>query len=504
MRSILFFLIMVTFLNPPVQSETFSKLWGVDGEAWSSEGRLPDFSFAGYRRGERPIPAPRVTHDVTDFGATGDDDEDDSDAFIRALSEISEGVLFVPAGRYIITKMLTIDKPNVVIRGAGPDKTTLYFPIPLNDIKPNWGATTSGQRTSNYSWSGGFISIVGSYRSKELTSVDAVFERGQYEVTVSDGSNLKVGQEIDLKLQDDTENSLANHLYSDDPRTSLEKLKGRVRASLITKITAIDGDKISIDRPLRFDTEARWNPTVYRFAPTVTDSGIESVRFEFPNNPYDGHFSELGFNAFVISNAAHCWVRDVHIHNADSGGFISGHFNTVQGVTYTSERTPDSGRKSTGHHGLTNGGNDNLFLDFDYQTTFIHDITVSRSSGNVHKNGRGIDLALDHHRHAPYENLFTNIDVGKGVRIWRCGGGADLGAHCAGRGTFWNISADRAFPPPNEKFGPWSMNFVGVEMNTPDSTAKRARWYEHSGEGLVHPRDLHEAQLEKRLSGLAE
>jgi hypothetical protein len=27
-------------------------------------------------------------------------------------------------------------------RGAGPDKTVLFFPIPLNEIKPNWGATT--------------------------------------------------------------------------------------------------------------------------------------------------------------------------------------------------------------------------------------------------------------------------------------------------------------------------------------------------------------------------
>ena len=49
-----------------------SQLWGEAGEKWSATGRLPDFSFAGYHRGERPIPElPRKTN-VRDFGAVGD------------------------------------------------------------------------------------------------------------------------------------------------------------------------------------------------------------------------------------------------------------------------------------------------------------------------------------------------------------------------------------------------------------------------------------------------
>ncbi len=40
-----------------------SQLWGKSGEKWSSESRLPDFSFEGYRRGEEPyrIPAERIS-----------------------------------------------------------------------------------------------------------------------------------------------------------------------------------------------------------------------------------------------------------------------------------------------------------------------------------------------------------------------------------------------------------------------------------------------------------
>ena len=37
-------------------TQEFSLLWGEDGAAWEPAGRLPDFSFAGYRCGEDPIP----------------------------------------------------------------------------------------------------------------------------------------------------------------------------------------------------------------------------------------------------------------------------------------------------------------------------------------------------------------------------------------------------------------------------------------------------------------
>jgi hypothetical protein len=481
-------------------AQPYSALWGKAGEHWTPESRLPDFSFAGYRRGEEPLPSPTVTHNVQDFGATPDDDADDSDAFVRALAETDAGVIFIPAGRYIITKMLVIDKPDLVLRGAGSDKTTLFFPTPLNDIKPNWGATTSGQRTSNYSWSGGFIGIRGDLQSKRLAGIAAPAKRGAMTVTVDDASAFSVGQEIEILQKDIDDNSLANHLYSGDPRIGLEKLRGRVRTSMVTRVTAIVGTTISFDRPLRADFEARWNPAVFQFKPTVTESGIEGIRFEYPSTPYGGHFSEVGFNAFVMGGTAHCWVRDIHIHNADSGGFMSGTFNTVDGVIYTSERPTDENRSSTGHHGLTNGGHDNLFTNFDFQTRFIHDITVSRSAGNVNSNGRGVDLALDHHRHAPHENLFTNIDAGAGTRVWRSGGGAALGAHCGARGTFWNIRAANTIAPPNEKFGPWSINFVGVQMLVPDQMETKSRWIEHSS-GDAQPMNLHEAQLQRRISG---
>lgn len=481
-----------------------SALWGVSGERWSPESRLPDFSFAGYHRGEAALPAPPVAHNVREFGAKGDGSTDDSDAFLTAIAAMESGVLLIPEGRYVITKMLVIDKTSIVLRGEGPDKTTLYFPTPLNDIQPNWGATTSGRPTSNYSWSGGFIAIRGDYQGKRLAEIAEPALRGMKSVSVVDPAPFTAGQEVEIRETDSADNSLARHLYSDDPRTGLDKLNGRARASLITRITKIEGNTLFLDRPLRFDLKAAWKPSIYRFSPTVTECGVEGIRFEFPNTPYGGHFTELGFNAIALGAVSHCWVRNVHIHNADSGVFVSGCFNTIDGITFTSQRAPEpeqpaiAGRKAQGHHAVILG-DDNLCTHFEFQSKFIHDLCVSGSAGNVYANGRGRNVSFDHHRNVPYENLYTNIDVGEGTEIWRSGGGEALGAHCAARGTFWNIRAANPFPLPDADWGPWSMNFVGLTTNAPTSTIPDARWVEAIPPADLQPPDLHEAQLRKRL-----
>jgi hypothetical protein len=65
-------------------------------------------------------------------------------------------------------------------------------------------------------------------------------------------------------------------------------------------------------------------------------------------------------------------------------------------------------------------GSDCLLSNFDFRTRFIHDITVSNSSsGNVMMQGRGMDLSFDHHKRYPHANLFTDIDLGKGTRMYK-------------------------------------------------------------------------------------
>jgi hypothetical protein len=227
--------------------------------------------------------------------------------------------------------------------------------------------------------------------------------------------------------------------------------------------------------------------------------GIERLRFEFPNLPYQGHFTELGYNAIAISGARNCWIRDLHVHNCDSGIFISGLTSTVSQIVFTSERAREPSRQATGHHGITLGGQDNLLTDFDYQTRFMHDITVTRgSSGNVAMRGKALDLCFDHHRYAPHSNLFTDIDLGEGTRMFQSGGGAALGRHSAAWETFWGIRAKRPQSWPNG-WGPNMMNLVGLRADQGAVTDPAGRWFEPIDPAELTPRNLYEAQLEKRL-----
>lgn len=472
-------------------------LWGADGERWNPQSRLPDFSYAGYHSGEAPLPDVPPGVSVKAFGATGDGVTDDTAAFLKALAAVSHGAIEVPAGRYRITNILEITRSGVVLRGAGPDKTILVLPTTLQEIKPHWDATTGGKRTSFYSWYGGFVWFKGELGQHPLANVNLPAPRGNTSLHLLTTNGLYPGQRIEIYQSDTADNSLAAHLYSGDPGDT-HNLKGETTAALTCRIVRIEGERIYFDRPLRFDVKPQWKPCIRSFTPTVSESGVENLCFEFPDTPYKGHFNELGCNAVTFDQVSDCWARHLRIVNADSGIFPDGRFCTIQNIVFESIRQAD-GSHCTGHHGIYFYGDDNLFDGFDYRTRFIHDISVSMSAGNVIAGGRGVDLNFDHHRRAPYENLFVNIDAGAGSRLWDSSGGAALGKHCGARGTFWNIRASvpQHYPPPD--FGSISINLVGVQTDQPSEKNLAGRWFEVIPPGQILPQDIHAAQLARRL-----
>jgi len=476
----------------------YSQLWGESGELWSGDSRLPDFSYAGYHCGEEAIPDVPVVGNVSDFGAKGDGVHDDTRAFIDAIEACHDGAIFIPEGRYKITGILKIGKSNLVLRGAGKERTTLYFPKPLNAIEPNWGSTTGGRRTSNYSWSGGFIQVKGDYEATLITKIDAAAKRGDRSVQVASVDGLSEGMRIQIQLEA-TDQSLVKYLYADDFG---DISKSRTKEVFqVVRIIRIVADEVFFDRPLRFDLRMDWHPEVRQYAPTVSEVGIEDVGYEFPVQPYEGHFTELGFNPIGLKGVSDCWVRRIHVQNCDSGFFISANFCTLSEIQFETGRAPDE-RGRTGHHGYYLQGSDNLITEFEINQRFIHDVSVGHNSvGNVISKGKGIDLTLDHHKHTPYENLFTDIDTGAGERVWLSGGGGALGKHCAARGTFWNIRAVQSIPYPPEVFGPKTMNLVAVQTEEESETDLNGKWFEVIDSDLIQPVDLHEAQLARRLKG---
>ncbi|MHC4995413.1 MAG: glycosyl hydrolase family 28-related protein [Planctomycetota bacterium] len=479
-----------------------SDLWGHRGELWRDGGRLPDFSYAGYRRGEADLPERPAQLNARDFGAVGDGKADDTAAIQKALDAAAGKTLLLPAGRYKISDWLTIRASGTVLRGAGSQKTVLVFHTPLNNIHPNWGATTSGLRTSNYSWSGGYLRVSGRPPSELLGRVAGVSRRGDRVLRVSALKGIEAGMMVVLIQSDRGDNSLAKHLYDEDAG-DVRNLEGRVRQTFAARVARLDASRgeVELDRALLTDVRPEWEGRLYSTAGMVREVGIEGIGFEFPNTPYRGHFTELGFNALAMDGARDCWLRDIRIHNSDSGLNIDGFNHTVEGVLMTSDRARDERLQATGHHGISLKGQDILLKGFEIRTRFVHDITVNReSAGNVSAQGRGEDLALDHHRFGPHSNLFTDLDLGVGSRMFRSGGGRALGRHSAAFTTFWNVRAEKGQVWP-EGWGPDRMNLVGVKAAGPGVKETGGRWFEVFGREGVAPVNLYEAQLARRLGG---
>jgi len=475
-----------------------SELWGEHGEKWSPQSRLPDFSFAGYHSGEKTPPRADPVANVRDFGAKGDGVQDDTAAFIKAIETTRDGVILIPSGRYLITDILWIKKPGLVLRGEGPDRSVLFFTRGLQEVLPNMSATTGGRPTSNYSWSGGFVWIKGAIKQETIAPIASANKRGDTTITLQQAGPVSAGQRVMVEIHDDENRTLLSYLYSGDPG-DVSKVQKNVKSVMVSRVQSVDGTRITLERPLRFDVRAEWTPVLKTYEPSVTECGIEDLGFEFPVTQYEGHFTEIGFNAIAINQAADCWVRNIRIRNSDSGIFLEGMFCSADGIVLESARTPHSASDSTGHHGLTLG-TDCLIENFDIRTHFIHDITVDNfSSGNVIKNGKGVNLSLDHHKKAPYENLFSNLDLGKGTLAWFCGGGDLLGKHCGARGTFWGLKARREIAPPGAAFGPDSMNLVGLRTSAPSLCEPEGKWIEGIDPQKLQPADLHAAQLRRRL-----
>lgn len=486
-------------LATPFSGRAQSELWGEEGEAWTPEGVLPDFSFAGYRRGEAPLPerAPEVW--VTDHGAEADSDADATAAFVEAIESNPGKCIGVPEGRFVLSDRIRLEDTGTVLQGAGSGKTVLHFTRGLQEIEPTVAYNGAGFETNDWSWSGGVMVVgkPGGWTGKKRAVIEPA-AYGQTSVTVDEIDGFEVGQDVIIEARDDEAGSLTKYLYRDDMGEA-EQLFGRTKVRQVVRLVAIQGKVLEFDRPLRSELRAAWSPIVQRFEPPSQDCGVEGVTIDFPSRPYRGHWMEDGLNGIEVDGMNN-WVRDVVIHNSDSGVYVGGQFNTLDGVVLTADRRKEA-KGMTGHHGLTADGEDNLVTRFRIETTFFHDLGLgSCAMGNVFSEGSGEDLCMDHHRFAPYQNLFTAIDLGRGTRPWVSGGSGGRGLHTASGGVFWNLDSKSRFGMPSHDFGPPGLVFVGLNAASVRKSDLKEGWhYERLRPGGFEPVNLHQAQLQRRL-----
>ena len=452
-----------------------------------SRAGWPDIGVAGYGAGRSEPPRRNPDIDVRSFGAKGDGRTDDTESVRKAIAAGAGKVIRIPTGRYLVTGFLDLKAGGTVLQGDGPDKSILVFPKGLEEIEPHPVKNDGGTPTSNWSWSGGFVRLRGSGLEGQRLGGAIGGEWGGRSIRLDKPSGLKAGDMIVLTWKDKGDGAFVKWLYAGDT-SDASGLVGHSSVRQVVRVTAVQGTTVEVDRRLRCPAESAFEVRVSLYQPKVVNCGIEALGFEFPRAAYAGHFKEIGSNAIALEGVAHCWVREVRIHNADSGIFAGGGaFNTIRDVVLTADRPEGAG--CCGHHGIQVTEADSWLTGFDFRTKFIHDITLSGgSAGVVVSKGKGVDLALDFHCWAPIANVLTDLDCGLGKRVWSSGGGSMRGRH-AGRGNiWWNLRAARDPGLPPKDFACEGQVFAGVTGKTGNA---RAGWTVLPSKDLPAS-DLHE------------
>ena len=453
------------------------------------ENYLPDFSYAGYNHGVGDVPVlDGNVIDVTNYGVIVDDDIDDSAGMLKALGAAHKTrgpvVVKLPAGQIIVSEILKIERGDIVLRGAGsgPMGTDLHFPRPLqmvdksdslNELRQYLKKYDKRQREkdknidtlfSEYSWSGGFIWIQkdGTRAAAYLESEDPEIvvlanalegKAGETQVTVDETRKLKVGDVVELQwfnrqgedgplLKEmygtgDTGKKIGSHHWT-FPERPLVRQK--------TQILSIDGNAVTISDPLLHNISdalpaqfARWDH--------MENVGIEDIHISFPDSPAFGHHLERGYNGIYLTSVFNGWVRDVSVHNGDTGILSYNSANiTIANIETTGDRAA--------HYSVHAGNVHNVLVkNLTVNNPAIHSLSLNTQSTKCVFQNAIVNAAavLDQHAGANHQNLFDNVTVkvaakrgedGPYYSIWD-GSGAGYWQPGHGRyNTTWNLKVN--------------------------------------------------------------
>ncbi|WP_373487786.1 hypothetical protein [Blastomonas sp.] len=456
----------------------------------------PDFSYAGYRFGLAPLPTANGTViDARLYGIVPDDGRDDAKALLRAIAaayQINGKVTVqLPPGRIQIGEVIPLERSNFVLRGAGSGVggTELYFPRPLNIVdEPARQEELRGYLKhenkfevipeqninflfSEYSWSGGFL-LVGPKKDRPV-SYDPARDRrtpvladpvsaAQFARTikVNDASRLKVGQVVQIQWfsVDGPDSAILRSIYGD--LSGWNESEAGQSAPLVigshhwtfanrpvvaqpTRITAIKNNAVTIGDPLLHGISAS-QPAVIASWEHLEEVGVEAMKLTFPDNPWFGHHLEAGYNGIYLTGLFDGWVRDVEIHNADSGILTD---NAGSMTIDTVRTTGDHKAHYTVHVGAVHNV---LVRDLVVENPSVHPVSVNtRSTRSVFLRADiRRDAIIDQHSGSNHQNLFDQLTLhvsplttakGWTYRLWE-GGGAPYWKPGHGLyNTHWNL-----------------------------------------------------------------
>jgi hypothetical protein len=265
-----------------------------------SDGRsLPDFSYAGYHQGESPLPQSEegVFDVVNGFGADSTGQQDATlqiQSAIDAAQEKGGGVVFIPQGDYLLLGGLKVSKSGVVIRGAGPERTRLFF-------KDHASERMNG------------VTIGGFFKAGAETPLAADAAKNAQSLLFEDASEFEEGDDIDVGWII-TDGFVEEHGMKGTWKAHNGKWMTFFRLNVVSIDRSTQPNRVEVDVPLRYPVKIRDGATVRRRTKYIQECGIEDLSMSnpMPADMVDRLPEKVRRQLIQIHDAKNCWVRNVH------------------------------------------------------------------------------------------------------------------------------------------------------------------------------------------------
>ncbi|EDY82107.1 hypothetical protein VDG1235_1727 [Verrucomicrobiia bacterium DG1235] len=515
---------------------------------------LQDYSYAGYHMGERPLPQPdsAIFNAVTDFAADPSGTLDSTSAIQAAIDAASQnggGIVFLPTGTYRLSlpadadTCLHIDASNIVLRGAGADRTYLFNTSTemrnaeiIRIRPPDWGSWTTESSTPILLAS----DALGPTTTLQLNSTTGL-AIGDWIVVHNPATNAFVE---DLKMG-----------AGSDGVSWLDQADSVRGPRILRQLTAVDSqtNTITIDIPTRWFLKIRDGARVYKTASHLAEVGLEHFSIgnarvpgstwgesdytDSANSAYHAHDSF----AIEMRGVVNGWIQNISSYNPGNDNDVHLLSNGVKlewsrNITLyrlNLQYAQYGGGGGNGYMIRLNSANECLIADSKVGNC-RHGIVMWRmeNSGNVvtrcYDHDSGIQIAdtepqltagrgSDHHGVFSHSNLFDNNRIERSYleAAYRgdWGGNPDHGT-TSSQTLFWNNEGSAYHPNANyiihsEQFGHGYI--IGTRGQAPDIRLDEKRpdsatrttpidFTEGIGQGdTLYPKSIYQDQLTRRL-----
>ncbi|MEN9800127.1 MAG: hypothetical protein RL653_3824 [Pseudomonadota bacterium] len=436
----------------------------------AADGRfLHDFSYAGYRAGEVPLPEedppPRIDA-VSDFGADPDGGVDATAALQAALDAAGAdgGTVYLPAGDYRVDGLLKMERPGVVLAGAGVGATRLHF-----------RATAATAPALAY---GAHLQVGGplSYGVDVPLASDAAAR--SFELQVDAGDGLAPGDEVALGWNV-TDAWVAEHGMQGYWDTPTFAFHGTWQPFAFRTVVSVDTSslphRVRLDVPLRLPAKVRDGASLRRVTGWTREVGLRGFSFTNACSESDA-WAANQVHAIQLRGVQDGWVRDVSSFSPAGDG---AHLQSSGLLAWSSRRVTIRGVQLGPVQNRGSGGNGYLFELRQANEVLTSDCTATGGRHNFIQNwelgtsgcvwlrvtsrdGRAQDSRdspfsqvghSETHRALAHANLFDGSVFADGLSLVNRARWSSNAGHTATENVAWNCSGNGTGQLRSYQFG---------------------------------------------------